>query len=634
MSTVSIASEQKRTLKVMLNLNNKDLKSRGEPIWRVLVYDRRCQDVIAPLLNNKELRDIGVVLHLFLHSERDSIPDAAAVYFVVPSDENIIRICSDLRNHLYDHYYLNFITPISHQKIEDLALACLEADATKVIKKVMDQYLDFISLEDDMFILRQNSKEEVSYYAINRADVQETEMEEVMTKICDGLFALLATLEVVPIIRCAKGNAAEMVAEKLNKRLRENLQDVKNNLFKGSSFTDLSEQRPLTFQRPLLIILDRNMDMATPLHHTWTYQALIHDVLSFKLNRVTITESSDESVAVSSSRKKTQTFDLNSDDEFWQRHKITPFPQVAKSVQEELEAYKNSEEEVKRLRNNMDSENSMDLLSNNTAKLTSAVQSLPELLKKKSLIDMHTTIATSILDQIKKRKLDNFFELEEKILSKSILDKTPLEIIKDAETGSESDKVRLCLINFLCSSLSDDEINQYEKALEEANCDLNAFRYLRRWKTFSRMPTLANVQYGGGTKTVNMFSKLMTQGSQFVMEGVKNLVLKKQTLPITRIVSALMEMKNLQEIEDYRYFDPKLSKVSDNRIPETRTSFQDAIVFVVGGGNYIEYQNLVEYCKSKTGKPNPKRVIYGCTDLVNADQFIEQLSRLGQELQR
>ena len=32
---------------------------------------------------------------------------------------------------------------------------------------------------------------------------------------------------------------------------------------------------------------------------------------------------------------------------------------------------------------------------------------------------------------------------------------------------------------------------------------------------------------GGGTKTVSMFSKLMNQGSSFVMEGVKNLVVKR-----------------------------------------------------------------------------------------------------------
>lgn len=27
------------------------------------------------------------------------------------------------------------------------------------------------------------------------------------------------------------------------------------------------------------MILDRNFDLATPLHHTWTYQALVHDVM-------------------------------------------------------------------------------------------------------------------------------------------------------------------------------------------------------------------------------------------------------------------------------------------------------------------------------------------------------------------
>ena len=32
-------------------------------------------------------------------------------------------------------------------------------------------------------------------------------------------------------------------------------------------------------QRPLLVLVDRNIDLATPLHHTWTYQALVHDVL-------------------------------------------------------------------------------------------------------------------------------------------------------------------------------------------------------------------------------------------------------------------------------------------------------------------------------------------------------------------
>lgn len=38
---------------------------------------------------------------------------------------------------------------------------------------------------------------------------------------------------------------------------------------------------------------------------------------------------------------------------------------------------------------------------------------------------------------------------------------------------------------------------------------------------------MSNQYEGAGTKTVNMFSKLVSQGSSFVMEGVKNLVVKR-----------------------------------------------------------------------------------------------------------
>ena len=50
---------------------------------------------------------------------------------------------------------------------------------------------------------------------------------------------------------------------------------------------------------------------------------------------------------------------------------------------------------------------------------------------------------------------------------------------------------------------------------------------------------------GGGTKTISMFSKLVAQSSQFVMEGVKNLVVKRHNLPVTRIVEELMEVGSM-----------------------------------------------------------------------------------------
>lgn len=51
-------------LKQMLNLNEPHSNSSGETTWKVLVYDRFGQDIISPLISIKELREIGVTLHV------------------------------------------------------------------------------------------------------------------------------------------------------------------------------------------------------------------------------------------------------------------------------------------------------------------------------------------------------------------------------------------------------------------------------------------------------------------------------------------------------------------------------------------------------------------------------------------
>ena len=66
-------------------------------------------------------------------------------------------------------------------------------------------------------------------------------------------------------------------------------------------------------------------------------------------------------------------------------------------------------------------------------------------------------------------------------------------------------------------------------------------------------------------------------------------------MTITRVVDAIMEATPGSEVEDYLYLDPKLGRSSTSKLPKARTTFQEAYVFVVGGGNYLEYQNLQEY---------------------------------------
>ena len=75
------------------------------------------------------------------------------------------------------------------------------------------------------------------------------------------------------------------------------------------------------------------------------------------------------------------------------------------------------------------------------------------------------------------------------------------------------------------------------------------------------------------------------------MEGVKNLVVKRHNLPVTKIVEELMEIRPGQFQDQFRYFDPKILRANNGaEVPRAKNPFQEAIVFMVGGGNYIEYQ--------------------------------------------
>lgn len=53
----------------MLNLNNsssEQLVDVSEPVWKILVFDKIGQDILAPLISVKELRENGVTLHMYV----------------------------------------------------------------------------------------------------------------------------------------------------------------------------------------------------------------------------------------------------------------------------------------------------------------------------------------------------------------------------------------------------------------------------------------------------------------------------------------------------------------------------------------------------------------------------------------
>lgn len=125
---------------------------------------------------------------------------------------------------------------------------------------------------------RAQESESLSYHALNGPSSDE-DLNATVDEITDSLFCVCVSMGVVPVIRCSPGCLE--IAQRLDKKIRENLKG-RNGLFTDTMSASGS------FQRPVLALLDRHADMSTILHHSWTYQSTMHDLMDFKLNRVTV----------------------------------------------------------------------------------------------------------------------------------------------------------------------------------------------------------------------------------------------------------------------------------------------------------------------------------------------------------
>jgi hypothetical protein len=434
--------------------------------------------------------------------------------------------------------------------------------------------------------------------------------------------------------------------------------------------------------RPLLLILERSSDLFPVLQHNSSYQALIADLLDFKLNRVTV-EVNDK--ATSTTKKKT--YDLNvATDHFFQRFAGSPFPEAVEAYEKELTEVSQKESAIRsrpdfaKLSEEMvpGSSSSSGGIDGKSKDLSEAIENLPEILHRKALLEAHTNVMQNVMKRIASREIPTFFEFEQNLLTQGSrgMDKAAaIALLKDGSKGSIADKTRLLAliaVTILSSGASGSEANmdEYDAAFtqgcqaiggsatagdaasggnspssssssaagnapsaDEIAKALAGVSFLRRLLALQSSPMMRGFGGGGsGGGGLTSFLNTATNRATSLISKAASFFTKFTPFYATRIVHSLAEGRGGPEEDSFLYLDPR-SRDPPSAASIAGTKYSDVIVFVIGGGSYAEYFNLQELLREKSSKGSAssgslRSITYGCTDLLSGDEFIHQLEKL------
>ncbi|KAM9931962.1 hypothetical protein OXX80_008397 [Metschnikowia pulcherrima] len=600
-----------------------------EIVWKVLVMDRKAQAIVSSVLRVNDLLRCGITVHTLITAQRSALPDVPVIYFVEPTTSNVAQIIADLQTDKYDSFYVNFTSAIPRELLEEFAKKVSLCGAGNKIKQVYDQYLDFIVTEPNLFSLDLPRV----FTKFNSPTTTEDEIHVLANEIADGLLASLVTMESVPIIRCPKNGPAELVATQLDIKLRDHVTNTR-------AAASQSIQ-----QRPVLIILDRNVDMASMFSHSWIYQCMVSDVFELRRNTIRVAKYGENA-----EKPTIKSYDVDPRDFFWNKNSQLPFPDVVENADIELNQYKHDAQELT-ARTGISSLQDIDPSSNaDTSSISQAVEALPELTARKATLDMHMDVLASLLKELEARSLDKFFEVEQNVANPKVQSEFLALLKTDSRRDNASDKLRTFLILNLLTELPPAFVAECEQifAQKYPETDMSALQYIVKYKqilSLARNVTSGEHVAGNGHALAENNSALFTglssklygltegrisEGISSLATGLKKLLPDRKTLPITNVVEAIMEPTaasgaSVQVTDDYLYLDPR-SRGGHSKPPK-RQAYASAVVFVVGGGNYLEYHNLTEW----SAQPNraAKNIVYGSTDLVTAKSFLAEVSDLG-----
>lgn len=339
------------------------MTEESEPGMKILLMDKATTSIVSMVYGQSEIQQKEVFLVERIDSGNQVNGGTALRYlkclvFLRPTQQNIELLCNELRYPKYGAYYIYFSNIIAKADVKILA----EHDEQEVVKEVQELYMDYLAVNPYLFSIGLP-------VCMNEGNW----IAGILQRTVQGIISVLLSLKKCPVIRYQANS-------KPCKDLGERVEEIMNKESSLFSFGQTSQ--------PLLLILDRKDDPVTPLLNQWTYQAMVHELLTINNNRV------DLSSVQGVSKELSEVVLSAEQDNFYAKNIFLNYGEIGQNIKMHMEHFQEKVKSHQKIESISDMKNFIETypqfkkLSGNVSKHVTVIGELSAMVNKFCLLDV------------------------------------------------------------------------------------------------------------------------------------------------------------------------------------------------------------------------------------------------------
>ncbi|KAN0067471.1 Sec1-like protein [Elaphomyces granulatus] len=301
------------------------VRQAGGSDWKVLVVDEESRKLVDNAVKEDDILNLNVTNIEQIEHRRSANHDMDALYFLSPLPHIVDCLIADLERRRYKKAFLVWTSSLEPQqrgKLDRLKTARDQIADFRVLN------IDFFPRESRLVTFRDPWSFPVLFHPAC-SNLIRTHLEDLSRKIV----SLCVSLGEYPTIRYYRPRSPTHEASVLCSHLARFVQDEIDEYTKYCRGFPPPSPRP----RGVLLIVDRSMDLFSPLLHEFTYQAMAHDLLPIKDgNKVTYKTVVDEGRP----NEAVKEMEINENDKIWVEYRHLHMKDVLEKLADDFAKFR------------------------------------------------------------------------------------------------------------------------------------------------------------------------------------------------------------------------------------------------------------------------------------------------------